>query len=525
LNITRTRVVLGAAAAGGLLLACNAILGIEEATPRLDGDASPPVNDVVGEDRATPGVDGAVDTGSDVVVTTDAGDAGAVDASDAAVTDGGDPGGPTITKIYAGTNGACAIFSNGVAKCWGRWAWGLGAGFVDGGAFLSEKPTKVAVAEGVRSITEFWGGGMCALTNAGLVLCWGPNAKNQLGRGNNNAPDRAEIGVAVREATSDGGSKDLQGADELADTCVLRGGAALCWGRTDEGQSGQPFNADGVNAAVPVLFVDGGATRGLSNLRSVSDNVRIANDSNGYLVGWGRALGVNKAGAGDCPGDACRLADFVGGPGLKVQGRLAEMGSPRSETYPHLTPGDVSYDGGGRSPVTHLGAALIGDASDLASWGAHNLAINTMPSPPRTVLSMAQTMDTDGDDNARMTRCFATTDGIFCHGRNRACQAGLQNQPEDVDLFNEVPSTAPNALRSVRQLVAGAGFFCALTQADQVFCWGSNRTAALGRKVDLLSSSARLAPVRTQPGIPGTDAATPHPADCRAAPVENLTPN
>lgn len=517
MNITRTRVVLGAAAAGGLLLACNAILGIEEATPRLDGDASAPVNDVVSDDRANPGVDGAVDTGIDAPVATDAGDAGSLDASDAAVVDSGDASGPTITKIYAGTNGACAIFSNGVAKCWGRWAWGLGvAGDGGAGSFWSERPSHIfhSAERDVLAVTEIYGGGMCVLygdrgiPSSRFVQCWGPNSRGQLGNG------QTTDQFLPTDPVQEGPGLSLLGADELADTCVLRAGKALCWGRNDYGQAG--LGSTNVRYAQPIRFSDGGTPQGLSDLQAMGDEARLARIDAG-LVGWGHGDVADRP----CPSQLCPTLEPVDASSPTFRSAVV-TGWARSEVPP--VPGTLSTAAISRHPVIWGASALT--TTGVANWGTLTYASGLdqrQAIPPGTILSVAQTADADPQNgNTVLTRCFATTTGVFCRGNNLACQGGVTNDNNGGNIISwakAVESNPVNALANAKQLVAGVGFFCALTQSNQVFCWGTNRALALGYNTD---AGTRPVTVLAQP-FP--DAGIPYPSVCVARPVENLDAN
>jgi hypothetical protein len=332
--------------------------------------------------------------------------------------------------------------------------------------------------------------------------------------GNGLAGDSFQIGDPVLAANN----MPLM-ADELADTCALRGGQALCWGRNDQGQAGTDSGSAEVSAKV-VLFVDGGPTTGLSSLRSIGDGTMIAQMPNGQLVGWGNRGGLGLSGSGS----ASAVELVTGAP---VVGVLAQMGLARSEIRPDPA-ANISNVLQERQPQVNLGAALVKDGGSysVTNWGALVNGLDNMTlAPPGTVLAMAQSVDADNNNAAQLTRCFATTEGIFCRGRNQACQAGVSAQKDSgvTSFLTKVESTDDDALKSVKQLVAGLGFFCALTQSNQVFFWGTNRALALGRQVNLDGGGARQAVVQGLPFFP--DAAAPYPADCRAAPVEQLTPN
>jgi hypothetical protein len=472
LNITRTRVALGAAAAGGLLLACNAILGIEEATPRVDGDASPPVNDVIGEDRVTPGVDGAVDTGADVLVATDAGDAGSVDASDGAVVDGGDAG-LTVTSIMAGTNGACAILSDTTAKCWGRWYWGLGDGVAP---FESPVPTKLRWHDGVEisgilQLTEIRGGGLCVLRavgNAGTrINCWGDNSDMQLGTNSNNLAEKAMPDRVV----TDPGSGEVSATTSIADTCALQNdGRVLCWGPDREGQAGRGGPLSGVNSRSVgyIQTLDGGQLPPFRALWSVGSNTRFAATADaGHLYAWGFKSHVVTQGTSgarpDCPPGAsgCGVAlPFLPQPdaGQTLQAVVGSVALPRSELNP---------DGGGVQTQTHETRIVAVDSEGkYANW---NINVPLTRDTSQTVVRVA---------GSGGTTCVINALGrVQCAGDGAAGKLGRK----DTVNVSSAPLVVIDSAEMFVAIVAGPGFFCGLTSTNKdVLCWGDNRTGALG---------------------------------------------
>jgi hypothetical protein len=469
-NITRTRVLAGAAAAGGLLLACNAILGIEEATPRVDGDASAPANDVVNEDRANPGVDSGFDTGTDGAVATDASDASLTDAGDAA--DAGDvsvsDGGVTVTSVMAGTNGACAILSDTTAKCWGRWYWGLGNGVTP---FESPIPTTLrwddqSPITGILQLTEIRGGGMCALRssdNGGTrINCWGDNQEQQLGiLGGPSARAAATRGSVVRHPVTG----DVEDATSIADTCaLLKDGRVLCWGPSFFGQLGRG-QASGAQAVDQVRNIDGGSAPPFRALWTIGSNTRFAAMADGgELVGWGlkgHLVTTGMTARVDCVNDSCGLAyPFLptnnGGQSLRAS--IGAVALPRTELNP---------DGGGvRASIVEAHVVASTVDGGVVRWRSFvDLAKDSLPV---AIVSVAQSTD---------TTCYVDVNGkAYCAGVGRSGKLGRAGSVSGaVQTFAQIDNAS-----NFESLVAGPSFVCGLKTTKEVFCWGDNRNGVLG---------------------------------------------
>jgi alpha-tubulin suppressor-like RCC1 family protein len=138
----------------------------------------------------------------------------------------------TFTKIAAGRNHVCALSSTGVAYCWGADASNqLGNG--DGLAINSSTPIPVgggftysAIAAGRAH--------SCGIRSAdGVAVCWGSNARGQLGRGTIGSAADTPAPVSSTVAFSQISTKgDF--------TCALStSGSIYCWGANFAGETGQ----------------------------------------------------------------------------------------------------------------------------------------------------------------------------------------------------------------------------------------------------------------------------------------------
>ena len=140
-----------------------------------------------------------------------------------------------VTAIATGLNHTCVLI-NGGALCWGDNAKGqLGDGST------AQRLTPVAVS-GLASGVAAIGGGAehtCALTNAGGVKCWGANLPSRLG---DNTLTQSSTPVDVLVGPGPVVFPALSGATKLGvggeHNCAIVGGGVKCWGQNLRGQLG-----------------------------------------------------------------------------------------------------------------------------------------------------------------------------------------------------------------------------------------------------------------------------------------------
>jgi alpha-tubulin suppressor-like RCC1 family protein len=172
---------------------------------------------------------------------------------------------------------------DGTAMCWGSNVVGeLG----DGTKIDRPIPTLVRGVTGIRKLSVGGGQHACAALTTGSVMCWGSNARGQLGSkaGADSATPAQVEGLALA-------GKVFVGVDH---SCALMADATVqCWGANDFGQLG-----DGTTSQrdAPVLVP------GLANVDSLGSGWRTtcAAVSNGVVDCWGAndhgQLGLGRVG-------------------------------------------------------------------------------------------------------------------------------------------------------------------------------------------------------------------------------------
>ncbi len=182
-------------------------------------------------------------------------------------------GGITVISAATGGNHTCVV-QNGGVKCWGDGADGqLG----DGSMTASPVPVDVVGLPG--SVVDVSAGGThtCALTAGGGVLCWGDNARGQLGNGSTTGSP-VPVGVVGLS------SGVLAVSAGFEHTCAITASRkVVCWGDDHAGELG-----DG-NATYNLVTTPIPATDASPNIVgiSASQDDTCAFTADGRLACWG----------------------------------------------------------------------------------------------------------------------------------------------------------------------------------------------------------------------------------------------
>jgi alpha-tubulin suppressor-like RCC1 family protein len=373
--------------------------------------------------------------------------------------------GEPVTQVSARSATSCALTQSGGVYCWGGNGGGqLGNGTSGGGHHPVPGPVKgvggsgnltgvVAVGVNVNNV--------CALTQAGGVLCWGT--------GYGNTP------VAVQ---GEDGSGILSGVAAIAvggnHACALaQAGGVLCWGDNGAGQLGDGTTANRM-APAPVYGLSAGVAA--------------------IVAGEYHTCALTMAGAVQC----------WGGNG---NGQLGDGG-----TAQHLTPVPVLGLGTGVASISssafHTCAVL--QAGTAQCWGNNfsgqlgdgSATLGFIPVDVKGVGGSGTLSGLAAISAGSTSTCALTTAGTaYCWGSN-----GFRNLGDGTN----APSTTPVPVQglSARAVAIAAGdqHTCALSTVGAVQCWGSNDSGRLGNGTNVDSASptatagALAAPVATHVG-------------------------
>ena len=177
-----------------------------------------------------------------------------------------------VASVSVGTGSACAVTAGGGVQCWGDNGFG---GLGNGSTIESAVPVHVTgLTTGVSSVSV---GGMtaCAVTTGGGVQCWGNGYSGQLG---NNVEGQSTVPVQVSGLTS--GVASVSVGDRTV--CALtNAGSVLCWGSNQYGTVGNNATTD---ALVPTAVT--GLPSGTTSV-SVGADVACALTTGGAVMCWG----------------------------------------------------------------------------------------------------------------------------------------------------------------------------------------------------------------------------------------------
>jgi alpha-tubulin suppressor-like RCC1 family protein len=133
------------------------------------------------------------------------------------------------TVVATGDNHTCALTEAGVVECWGANDLGQLGSFATQPARAN--PARVPGLTGKATAITSGANHSCALMSSGRVRCWGANDSGQLGDGTFRAHNRPVTvrGLSNAIVVSAGGDH----------TCAMtKAGALLCWGWNYWGQLG-----------------------------------------------------------------------------------------------------------------------------------------------------------------------------------------------------------------------------------------------------------------------------------------------
>ena len=321
----------------------------------------------------------------------------------------------------------------------------------------------------------------CAISADGFVSCWGNNEYGHLGN------DRAFVDtprpgpVLYRDPSNTGVPTPLKASQVVAGpthACALEQGKVYCWGSNWASQGGVPWDAPSNDWMLPTA-------------RPVDWGPLAANPPQivSLALGWEHSCALDAKGGVWCwgwaeQGQLGRPAPFGG---------WAQDGEPAgliTTTAPGTIAPPMSQLACGSYHCCALAKPLLGATLQAvfcwgSNWGGQAAvtpgAPLIVPSPALVALppGFSATAIVAGGDlscalgeagGASMVRCW----GDFSRGQAGA-QAPIWGQAAQWELTKGIPGGAP-----LKQLTLGTANACAVTNRDELYCWGANHYGELG---------------------------------------------
>ncbi len=397
-----------------------------------------------------------------------------------------------VRQLAAGGATSCALLHDEV-RCWGA----NGRGQIGAGHDGVSPPVRVNLGGGplLASAIDAGERHTCAASKDGRVYCWGRGTSGELG-----SPAVAD--PAPREVLRGGGP--FEGATRVsagfAHSCAIEGSEAYCWGWNEDGQLG----IGGTSASSPPTVVANlGALEARAGNRhtcfvdQASKAVRCAGSNQDGRLGLGKAtpsesatpLAVASLGAVDslAVGDeasCARVGDTLRCWGSNWSGVLGV-----GDMAPRLAPTAVAGIGRARDPIAigrhHACAQQDQTGIQVTCWGrgSHGeLGSGTTSSTLKAgtvVADLADVKDLDASPGMEWTGAHTCaidgSDVVLCWGWNAWGQLGAGAR-SSLALKPQPVAGLPKAKR----VTTGTHHSCAISEKDEVWCWGYNGDGQLG---------------------------------------------
>lgn len=416
------QLVLAMGTASLALLACNAIIGVEDVT-LADGD---------GGKKKRP-------DGGDVELPPDGFDP---------TRDGG--AAPVNRATLAlGFSHSCARLLDSTVKCWGE----NGAGQLGDGVPFETSTGKPALipqdVSGISDATDI-GAGLahtCVVHATGAVSCWGINLFGQLGDGTKTRSSSPVSVLSIQDAVAIAGGESF--------TCALQKGKTVsCWGANAAGQLGDETKTDRGTPA-PVRGLSGAVS-----LTAAKEHACAVLES-GDVMCWG-ANANGQLGNGSIT-ESLTPTKVAGLTGVAQVAAATRFACARQKAGPVYCWGNNAFGqlgSGSPNDAANPSPILVGDVPDaiflwagfehacavrksgaVVCWGkaqsgqiGSGTAEPSVPKPTAVVgVGTSRAVWTGGDRS-----CALTQDGkAFCWGANSAGQLGngtTDDAPEAVQV-------------------------------------------------------------------------------------------
>ena len=401
----------------------------------------------------------------------------------------GQPVAPSSTIQVAGRFGLfrCALFDNGLVKCWGKNEEGeLGLGDTnDRGDQPGEMGSNLPFLDlGVGLTAKFIAAGSqhaCAILNDDRVKCWGRNVVGELGLGdtNNRGDSPDEMGNNLPFVNLGTGRTAKALSLGTSHTCALLDNDQVkCWGYNDSGLLGLGDTENRGNQAGEMgdnlPAVDLGLGRTVKSVSAGGYSTCVLLDNN----------------TAKCWGD-----NYYGQLGLGDSQPRGDQPDEMGNSLPRVNFGTGRY--ATSITIGRFHACAILDNDTLKCWGEFQglgLGLGDFHNQGSLPGEMGDNLPTVNVGTGRIVKSVSAG-GYFtcalldnntakCWGRNEYGELGLGDTHDRGYLAGEMGNSLPTVNlgtgRYATSISTEFGVACAILDNGSLKCWGYNATGLLG---------------------------------------------
>lgn len=384
----------------------------------------------------------------------------------------------------SGTNRTCAVVSYSV-YCWGFNAYGqlgdgryIGSGNIDGASAIDSKiPVKVLKEPGVmagKKIVKIFTAQYhsCALSQDGLMYCWGYNANGQLG---NNTTTDSPVPVQVAGTLAGKTITDIGGTNNV--TCAIAEGKIYCWGTNLDGVTGRSGVTSG-NTLTPTLVTAGNTASTLPS--SYTATALSTSGSRSRLmcaVAGGKAYCWGQNTIGSVGNNA------TGGP-VSQPTKVIDTGALSGKIVTSISQdGYVSDATGGFAHVCAVASGAV------YCWGENNSGQLGISNNNTTDSAVPVAVNTSGVLNGKTVQevqvglrhsCVRANNGAYCWGLGSSGRLGTGSNSTQYTPATVAQQPGSLTASNVIGIGAGANRGCAVVSDGRTFCWGLNGNGQIG---------------------------------------------
>lgn len=429
------------------------------------------------------------------------------------------PAAVPIESFSSGIMNVACVTAGGAAYCWGSNDRGqLGSGSTAENEYLPQAVDMTGILQG-ETVAQVSAGqeNVCLLTASNKIACWGEGSWGSLGNSANNS-SRAPVWVDQTSAMQ--GKTVVSLASTYSSHCALASdGQAYCWGYGadgvlgygDQGSKNNPTMVDQVNLGAGVGFASiSGANKNFCGVTTTGTVFCWGDNQYGQIgdgstsdrfrptevSGLSAVLGTTAASV--VVGESTNCAIGTNGEAACWgQNRSGETGNQNPSGAPQTTPTAVlDFPGRNGQPITDIvslygSSCLILASTQAYCWGENysgqlgvglrdeSIYVPTAVVDYETGLNGADLVSIGG---LASTPCaLSSAQELFCWGSNSSAgQLGAGASASGTYLPTTVYGGVLNQGETWTDLQGSTSFTCASTSSGRAFCWGYNGYQQLG---------------------------------------------